>query len=98
MAWAVARGLGSQGESVSGGDVDAGAVAGDVDHGLLHLDVEELRHPVRPSAAPRLGDFDQDGAVAIHEIIRAIRGLLEGGASQTPRFVNHGDGTITDHH
>jgi hypothetical protein len=42
------------------------------------------------------GDFDRDGAVAIHEIITTIRNSLEGCAAPGPRFVNNGDGTITD--
>lgn len=43
-----------------------------------------------------LGDFDRDGAVAIHEIITAIRNSLEGCARPGIRFVNNRDGTISD--
>jgi hypothetical protein len=44
------------------------------------------------------GDFDHDGTVAINEIITAVNNSLVGCPTPGPRFVDNGDGTITDMH
>jgi hypothetical protein len=44
-----------------------------------------------------LGDFNGDGEVSIEEIIASVNNSLEGCSSPTARFVDNGDGTVTDH-
>ena len=43
-----------------------------------------------------LGDFNDDGKVAINEIITAVSNSLLGCPTPGARFVDNGDGTITD--
>jgi len=43
------------------------------------------------------GDFNNDGMVTIDELIVAVDNALSGCAAGQPRFVDNGDGTITDH-
>ncbi len=47
------------------------------------------------AAARCCGDCDDDGEVRINELIRAVNDSLEG-CSDEPRFVDNGDGTVTD--
>jgi uncharacterized protein DUF1566 len=42
------------------------------------------------------GDFNGDGAVTVNEIIVSVNNALEGCPASGPRFVDNGDGTITD--
>jgi len=42
------------------------------------------------------GDFNGDGEVTINEIIVAVNNALDGCPPPGPRFVDNGDGTITD--
>jgi hypothetical protein len=42
------------------------------------------------------GDFNRDGAVAINEIMTSVNNSLTGCPSPGARFVDNGDGTITD--
>src|SRR5215468_1884914 len=43
------------------------------------------------------GDFNNDGRVTIDELVVAVDNALSGCAAGQPRFVDNGDGTITDH-
>jgi hypothetical protein len=43
------------------------------------------------------GDFNADGMVTIDELVTAVENALSG-CDTTPRFVDNGDGTITDKH
>jgi len=47
------------------------------------------------AAARCCGDCDDDGEVRINELIRAVNNSLDG-CSDEPRFVDNGDGTVTD--
>ena len=47
------------------------------------------------AAARCCGDCDDDGEVGINELIRAVLNSLDG-CSDEPRFVDNGDGTVTD--
>ena len=42
------------------------------------------------------GDFNGDGEVTINEIIVSVNNALGGCPTPGPRFVDNGDGTITD--
>jgi hypothetical protein len=42
------------------------------------------------------GDFNGDGEVTINEIIVSVNNALDGCPAPGPRFVDNGDGTITD--
>lgn len=44
-----------------------------------------------------LGDTDGDGRVAIDDVVRTVNEALNGCTAPTQRFVDNGDGTITDH-
>jgi hypothetical protein len=44
-----------------------------------------------------LGDFNGDGKVTMDELITAVGNDLDGCALRGPRFVDNGDGTVTDH-
>jgi hypothetical protein len=47
------------------------------------------------AAARCCGDCDDDGAVRINELIRAVNNSLDG-CPDEPRFIDNGDGTVTD--
>ena len=49
-----------------------------------------------PSAAQCLGDFNDDSRVTIDELLTAVRNSLDECAIIGARFVDHGDGTVTD--
>jgi hypothetical protein len=51
---------------------------------------------VRPSPAQCLGDFNGDGKVTIDELVTAVDNALNGCQVIPPRFVDNGDGTVTD--
>jgi hypothetical protein len=44
-----------------------------------------------------LGDFNGDGKVSVDELVTAVDNALNGCQLSGPRFVDNGDGTITDH-
>jgi hypothetical protein len=44
-----------------------------------------------------LGDFNGDGTVSIDELITAVNNSLNNCQLSGPRFVDNGDGTVTDH-
>jgi hypothetical protein len=44
-----------------------------------------------------LGDFNGDGKVTIDELTTAVDNALSGCQVSGPRFVDNGDGTVTDH-
>jgi hypothetical protein len=44
-----------------------------------------------------LGDFNGDGRVTVDELITAVDNVLNGCQVAPPRFVDNGDGTVTDH-
>jgi hypothetical protein len=53
---------------------------------------------VRPSPAQCLGDFNGDGRVTVDELVTAVDNALNGcRLTAGPRFVDNGDGTVTDH-
>lgn len=44
-----------------------------------------------------LGDFDGDQQVTVDELVTSVNNALAGCPPPEPRFVNNGDGTVTDH-
>ncbi len=66
-------------------------------HWLLALVVTGMWLVVGTVAdAKCLGDFDGDNEVTISELITAVNSSLGGCPDPEPRFVDHGDGTVTD--
>ncbi len=55
--------------------------------------------PLAPTAAIAqcLGDFNGDARVSIDELLTAVRNALDDCALSGARFVDNGDGTVTDH-
>src|SRR5262245_27270599 len=49
-----------------------------------------------PSAAQCLGDFNRDSRVTVDELITAVRSSLDDCQLRGERFVDNGDGTVTD--
>src|SRR5215475_7571875 len=49
-----------------------------------------------PSAAQCLGDFNRDSRVTVDELLTAVRNSLDGCPLLGGRFVDNGDGTVTD--
>jgi hypothetical protein len=56
-----------------------------------------LTVPIARAGAQCLGDFNGDGKVLINEIVTAVNNALDDCQLIGPRFVDNGDGTVTDH-
>jgi len=50
-----------------------------------------------PAAAQCLGDFNGDSKVSVDELLTAVRNSLDDCQLSGARFVDNGDGTVTDH-
>src|SRR5215475_10798875 len=64
---------------------------------ILVLIVCVITVTVARGDAQCLGDFNGDGKVTIGELITAVDNALNGCQSDGTRFLDNGDGTITDH-